>query len=99
MIDKETNITNNFAQRLLVLPLIILLSLLLACTGSDSVSASSISKELICQCGCDEVLSTCDCSTAESMTTLIEEKLNQSQSKVQIIQYFIDQYGEKILVE
>jgi cytochrome c-type biogenesis protein CcmH/NrfF len=73
------------------------MSLLVACSGSDSPSVSYISKELMCNCGCGEVLSTCDCETAEELTSFIKEKVAQGQSKEQIIQLFVDQYGEEIL--
>ena len=85
-------------RRFLVLALIILILLLAACAGSDSVSASDISRELICQCGCTEILSTCDCPDADEMNALIEPMLAQGQSKEQILQSFVDQYGEQVLV-
>ncbi len=70
---------------------------LTACAGSDSLLASDISKELLCPCGCAEVLSVCECSTAEEMNALIEQRLSQGQSKEQIIQYFVVQYGKQVL--
>ena len=85
-------------RRFLVLALIILILLFAACAGSDSVLASDISRELICQCGCIEVLSTCDCPLADETNALIEQKLAQGQSKEQILQSFVDQYGEQVLV-
>ncbi len=88
-----------------MLALVILVPLLVACAGSDSLSASdvaligSISNELMCKCGCGEVLSTCECSDAEEMKTLIEQRLAQGQSKEQILQLFVDQYGKQVLAE
>lgn len=77
--------------------LFMLAPLLAACAGGNTVLASDISKELICQCGCAEVVNTCDCSTAAEMITLIKQDLAQGQSKQQILQSFIDQYGEQVL--
>jgi cytochrome c-type biogenesis protein CcmH len=74
------------------------MSLLVACAGSDSVSASTISKEVVCPCGCGKILNTCDCETAGELTPLIERKLAQGQSKGQILQSLVDQYGEQVLV-
>lgn len=71
--------------------------LLAACAGSDSVLVRDISQELICQCGCTEVLNVCDCSIADEMNVLIEQKLAQGQSKEQILQSFVDQYGKQVL--
>ncbi len=64
---------------------------------ADSATVSSISKELICQCGCGRILNSHVCDTQEAMGTLIEQKLAQGQSEEQIIQYFVAQYGEQVL--
>ncbi len=67
---------------------------------ADSATVSDISKQLVCQCGCTMVLSNCshtECASREAMTTLIEQKLDQSQSEEQIIQSFVPQYGEQVL--
>ena len=67
---------------------------------ADSPTVSDISKELICQCGCGMVLADCshaECASREEMTTLIEQKLAQGQSAEQIIQSFVNQYGEQVL--
>ncbi len=90
-------------RKYLVLISIILIVLIInACarapTGVDSALVRDISKELRCTCGdCELVLSNCDCPRASELTALIENKLSQSQSKEQIIQYFVDQYGEQVL--
>ncbi len=64
---------------------------------ADSATVSSISKELICQCGCGRLLNSHVCDTQEAMVTLIEQKLAQGQSKEEIIQFFVVQYGEQVL--
>ena len=64
---------------------------------ADSATVSSISKELICQCGCGRILNSHVCDTQEAMTTVIEQKLAQGQSEEEIIQYFVAQYGEQVL--
>lgn len=63
-------------------------------------TVSEISRQLLCQCGCNMVLLNCshaECSSREAMTTLIKEKIAQGQSEAQIIQFFVAQYGEKVL--
>ena len=89
---------NKSVKRFLVLALIVLVPLLVACSGSDSVSASDIAGEIKCQCGCTEVLNTCDCDYANEWNALIKQKLAQGQSKEQILQYFVDEYGLPVLV-
>ena len=67
---------------------------------ADSATVSNISKQLICQCGCNMVLSNCshaECASRETMTALIEQKLTQGQSEEQVIQFFVTQYGEQVL--
>ena len=81
--------------------IILLVFLLLASpVRADSATVSAISKQLICQCGCTLVLANCthsECMSRDTMTTLIEQKLAQGQSEEQIIQSFVDQYGEQVL--
>ena len=65
-----------------------------------AATVEDVANQLICQCGCTQVLSKCAepvCSTREEMKGLISEKLNQGQTQQEIIQSFVDRYGEKVL--
>jgi len=67
---------------------------------ANSPTVSEVSEELICQCGCNMVLLNCDhavCASREAMTTVIKQKIAEGQSKEQIIQFFVAQYGEQVL--
>ncbi len=67
---------------------------------ADSTTVGDISKELICQCGCSMVLSNCshaECASREAMTTSIRQAMAQGKSKAEIIQSFVQQYGEQVL--
>ena len=64
---------------------------------ADSPTVSSISGELVCQCGCGRLLNSHVCDTQEAMVKLIEQKLAQGQSEEEIIQFFVAQYGEQVL--
>jgi len=64
---------------------------------ADSPTVSSISGELVCQCGCGRLLNSHVCDTQEAMVSLIEQKLAQGQSEEEIIQFFVAQYGEQVL--
>ena len=96
------NIRNRFAGTIVVLALIILVLILAACSNSNTVSASdirSISEWLNCVCGsCDEIVSECDCETAEKVTAQIKNGLSRGHSEEQIIQDLVKQYGQRILV-
>jgi cytochrome c-type biogenesis protein CcmH/NrfF len=95
----ERRIIMKFIRVFSLLVLTILVSLIIACAGSSPVLVTDVSAEVMCSCGdCTEVLSACDCPRAEEMTALIEKKLSQGQSAEQVVRYFVDQYGEQILV-
>lgn len=83
------------------LGLVLLLAMLsLSPARAYAATVSDISKQLICQCGCTLVLANCthsECMSRDTMTTLIEQRLAQGQSKEQIIQFFVAQYGEQVL--
>ena len=81
---------------------IILLFALLALSPAKAYAAtvSDISKQFICQCGCNMVLLNCshaECESRTAMTAPITQKLDQGQSEAQITQFFVDQYGEQVL--
>lgn len=73
------------------------LFILLASPAGAATTVDEVAGELICQCGCTMVVSTCDCGTAEQMRAVIREKLEGGQSKGQILESFIRQYGEAVL--
>lgn len=65
-----------------------------------SAEVDDIARELICQCGCYAVLNNCthgECMVRDGMTKSIEQQLALGQSKEQIIQTFVNQYGEQVL--
>ncbi|MCL4460012.1 MAG: cytochrome c-type biogenesis protein CcmH [Chloroflexi bacterium] len=77
--------------------LAVLLSLLTVSTAWADQRVDEIARQLMCQCGCTMVLSTCDCSTAQQFREEIQTKLGQGQTPGQIIQSFMERYGEKAL--
>ncbi len=86
--------------RLVVVIGALLLGLLSALPVRAQSPADDISEKLICQCGCTLLLSNCDhatCGSRDEMTALISQGLAQGQSKSEIIQSFVDQYGEQVL--
>lgn len=85
-------------KRLGIILVIALLFLIPARANAQTVS--DIANQLICQCGCNMVLLNCshgECSSREAMTALIKQKIDQGQSETEIIQFFVAQYGEKVL--
>lgn len=63
-------------------------------------TAGDIARQLICQCGCTAVLDNCahqECMAREQMLSLIKTKIDKGQPEAEIITFFVDQYGEKVL--
>ena len=80
---------------------LLLIGILSASTVSaDSLTVEEVADELICQCGCGMVLSECShavCSSRDAMTASIEAQIAQGRSKGEIVQSFVDYYGERVL--
>ncbi len=66
-------------------------------TPALALTADDITQDLICTCGCGEMLGECDCDTAAQMIAPISGMIDQGQDKNQIISYFVQQYGEEVL--
>ncbi len=83
-----------------LLKIFVALALLLAFTGMPVFAdgpVDEIGTNLMCQCGCTMVLSTCDCGTAEQMRGEIRDMLGQGKTKSDILNYYVGKYGEKVL--
>lgn len=80
--------------------LVVVLTLLFTFTAlparADGI-VDQIGANLMCQCGCTMVLSTCDCGTADQMRGEIRSMLDQGQTKDDIVNYYVGKYGDKVL--
>lgn len=81
----------------------VLAAALLLLTPAASLAAppvSSVSDEVMCQCGCNSVLSQCphqECGWGVPAKQFIAEQLDKGKSPDELIQYYVTQYGEEIL--
>lgn len=85
-------------RQFIIALLVILLSTV--SVRANSLTVNEIAEELICQCGCTLMLLNCnhgECMVRDTMTALIKQKIDEGQSKEQIIQFFVAQYGEQVL--
>ncbi len=67
---------------------------------ADAATRSDVSKQLVCQCGCTQILNSCNhtsCMVRDVMNTVISQQLSEGQSEGQIMQFFADRYGEQVL--
>ena len=80
--------------------LLIMVFLALPAANTYAATVEDVANQLICQCGCTQVLSKCAepvCATRESMKTEIRLQLGEGRTQQEIIQSFVAQYGEKVL--
>ena len=76
------------------------LALLFTLTAMPALAdgiVDEIGANLMCQCGCTMVLSSCDCGTAEQMRGEIRSMIDQGKTKDDILNYYVGKYGEKVL--
>lgn len=69
---------------------------------ATTMRVDEISSQLVCQCGCGSVLNNCvhqECMSRSEMRTSITGQLAQGKSNGQIVQAFVQVYGEKVLAE
>ncbi len=85
----------NKTATILLLPL--LLGGFFLVTPALALTVDDVTQDLICTCGCGEMLGECDCDTAAQMIAPISGMIDQGQDKNQILSYFVEQYGESVL--
>lgn len=69
--------------------------------SAQSNALTELKGQLICQCGCNLVLASCqdmmECTVAAGMVQEISEKLSNGLSSSEIVQSFIARYGKPVL--
>ncbi len=79
--------------------LLLLLSPLALPTYAHAVTASSVTLNFMCACGaCNETLAACHCPQSDNFRSDIAQKVAQGWSEQQIIEDFVNRYGESVLV-
>lgn len=93
--------TANRNGKVFTILFLLVTSSVLRVSPASSVTVGEITQELACTCGCNMVVSACEaameCSAAGGIKAQVMEKLSQGQSKEEIIGYFVNRFGEKIL--
>jgi len=84
-------------RSILAVALALLAGLIVGVPAYADLTVSSLEKELMCQCDCAMVLEPCRCGVAEQMRGLIGEMIDEGQTKGQILDYFVAEYGETVL--
>jgi cytochrome c-type biogenesis protein CcmH len=64
-------------------------------------SLEGVTKELMCQCGCGMTVPVCsssmECMVSSQINDVVRQQLSEGRTKGEIIDYFINIYGERIL--
>lgn len=75
----------------------LLIVLTLASGAMAAPDTKPIEAQLICQCGCTMTVVTCDCATAGQFRTEIAKMLEEGKTAKEILQFYVDKYGEAVL--
>ncbi|MBI3921664.1 MAG: cytochrome c-type biogenesis protein CcmH [Armatimonadetes bacterium] len=97
MADPTSHVSSNGPRVVIVCVLLQLMGVPVA-TPAFSVSERDISGELVCLCGCGNMpIRDCECSNAQKIRGEIRNKVKGGLSKREILDYFMDKYGEEIV--
>ena len=70
--------------------------------AADEAAFRRVSNRLLCQCGCNYMVLSCnhlDCPSATYIRKTIKTSLTEGKSEDAIVALFVEQYGERILPE
>jgi cytochrome c-type biogenesis protein CcmH/NrfF len=87
-------------KRLHLLPALLVGVLLLMGAGDDSARIDRIGHQLMCVCGCNQVLLECNhvgCSYSTRMRDELTAAVTRSDSDNNVVQWFIQTYGTTVL--
>ncbi len=80
-----------------VLIFLITFMLLLTASYGYALNRSEIESELMCNCGCGDVLVNCTCGESEELRGIIGNMIDEGKSKDEIIDAFVARFGDVIL--
>ncbi|UCF31520.1 MAG: cytochrome c-type biogenesis protein CcmH [bacterium] len=77
--------------------LFLVLAALIVPPAAMALTSSEVEGELMCDCGCGDVLVNCTCDRSEELRAIINGMIQSGKTKEEILQIFVDQFGEVIL--
>ena len=72
------------------------------CFAQKTERAKQVGKRMMCQCGCNQILSECNhvgCSSSAEMLKKVDVRVAAGESDQQILDAFVAEYGLKVLAE
>jgi cytochrome c-type biogenesis protein CcmH/NrfF len=70
-------------------------------TAQQSERAKRLGKRMICMCGCNQILTECNhigCTVSTQMLKELDQRVQSDESDELILQSFIQEYGQRVLV-
>jgi cytochrome c-type biogenesis protein CcmH/NrfF len=89
------------ANRLRLLPALLLSVLVLLGAGDDSARVSSLGHQMMCACGCNQILLECNhvgCAYSTRMRNELIAAVDRGDSDNNVVQWFVQTYGTTVLV-
>lgn len=62
-----------------------------------ALTVSEVAREFICSCGCNKVLTECDMDCGAELRGIIAARLKEGWGKDRIVQFMVQNYGERLL--
>lgn len=89
-------------RRVAVRMVVLVVTLITVWTSAATAAppSSAVSDKIICQCGCGAVLTNCphqECGWGVPAKLFISEQLGNGKTVDELVQYYVSQYGEKVL--
>jgi cytochrome c-type biogenesis protein CcmH/NrfF len=89
------------ANRLRLLPALLLGVLVSLGAGDDSARVSSLGHQMMCACGCNQILLECNhvgCAYSTRMRNELIAAVDRGDSDNNVVQWFVQTYGTTVLV-
>lgn len=81
--------------------LVLLLALAWPAAAQQTERAKRLGKQLMCMCGCNQILTECNhvgCAVSARMLKEMDARVQSNESDELILQSFVQEYGERVLV-
>ena len=88
------------ASRLRMLPVVLLATLMFIGAGDDSARVERLGHQMMCVCGCNQILLECNhvgCAYSTRMRDELVAAVNRGESDNVVLQSFIQNYGTTVL--
>jgi len=74
-----------------------LLVMAVSVPSKAALTVNEVAREFICNCGCNKVLTECDMPCGAKLRGIIEAKLQEGWDRARIVQFMVQNYGERLL--